>query len=199
MALLGQKRQRTGATALRRRTRAGIALAVAASLAAPAFGQAAAAQPGALEYAVKANYLYKFAPFVEWPARVFASAASPFNICVLGADPFGRALDEAVRGQRIEGRAISVRRLRSAADVDDCHVLYLGRQPPQAADQTLKALRGTPVLTVTDAGQGVQGGIVHFVLVEGRVRFSLDPNQAQANGIVLSSKLRALAAPTLAR
>jgi hypothetical protein len=78
-------------------------------------------------------------------------------------------------------------------------VLYLGRQPPQAADQTLKALRGTPVLTVTDAGQGVQGGIVHFVLVEGRVRFSLDPTQAQANGIVLSSKLRALAAPTLAR
>src|ERR1700756_4784994 len=46
-----------------------------------------------LEYAVKAAYLYKFTPFVEWPASAFAGPGSPFNVCVLGDDPFGPALD----------------------------------------------------------------------------------------------------------
>ena len=32
-----------------------------------------AAQSPNVEYAVKATYLYKFAPFVEWPAGTFAA------------------------------------------------------------------------------------------------------------------------------
>jgi len=48
-----------------------------------------------LETAVKATYLYKFAPFVTWPQR-----PGPFVICVVGRDPFGPVLDQAVAGQR---------------------------------------------------------------------------------------------------
>ena len=34
------------------------------------------AQGGSMEYAVKAAYLYKFAPFIDWPPAAFASASS---------------------------------------------------------------------------------------------------------------------------
>src|SRR5690348_2325090 len=45
------------------------------------------------EYQVKAAYLYNFGKFVTWPD---AGVASEFDVCVLGADPFGTLLDTTV-------------------------------------------------------------------------------------------------------
>jgi hypothetical protein len=149
----------------------------------------------ALEYAVKANYLYKFGPFVSWPDAAFASTASPFNVCVLGQDPFGRVLDDAVAGQAVGGHPIAVRRPASTPAAAACHIVYLGRMQGRSAADVLRALRGAPVLTVTDQRNGGSGGIIHFVLRDRRVRFAVDVRAAQANGLTLSSNLQALASP----
>ena len=61
--------------------------------------------PANLEYSVKANYLVRFAAFVEWPSRSFATNRSPVVICVVGRDPFGGALGRAARDQTAHGRA----------------------------------------------------------------------------------------------
>jgi hypothetical protein len=177
----------------RRRTLAlGVATAaVAAVWAGVASGQAASP----LEAAVKANDLYTLGPFVDWPATVFASAVSPFNVCVLGDDPCGRVLDQAVAGQAVSGHPIAVHRPATAQAAAACHVVYVGRMRGPGAADALRALRGVPVLTVTDARAGGAGGMVHFVLREGRVRFALDPRAARASGLTLSSKLQALAVP----
>ena len=83
----------------------GLRLVVAAlALAMAGAPTAAGADTNPLEYAVKAAYLYKFAPFVEWPAAAFASPSSPFQLCILGRDPFGAQLDHDVAGQRGLGR-----------------------------------------------------------------------------------------------
>ncbi len=144
-----------------------------------------------LEYAVKANYLYKFAPFIEWPPHSFPNATSTFNVCVLGEAPFGEALEEATQGQRIGEHPIAVHRLTAATSATGCHVAYIGRS--KAARDTLEALRGHPVLTVTDSDHGVRGGVVHFVLQRGRVRFSIDTGAARTQGLTISSKLLGLA------
>ena len=156
----------------------------------------ASAQDGSLEYAVKANYLYKFGPFVEWPASAFSSPASPFNVCVAGEDPFGSVLDEAVRGQAVQGHPVVVRRMPTVTAGAPCHVLYLGRSRSQTPAEALKAVHNEPVLTVTDERQGTGRGIVNFVLKDGRVRFGLDAEAAQASGLALSSKLLALSVGT---
>jgi hypothetical protein len=60
-------------------------------------------------------------------------------------------------------------------------------------------VRGGPVLTITDAAlQSGAKGVVHFVIRNGRVRFELDEAAAAQNGLVLSSKLKALAVPARA-
>jgi hypothetical protein len=158
--------------------------------------RACRAQDPSLEYAVKANFLFKFGPFVEWPPRVFASPAAAFNICVAGEDPFGPALEDAVRGQTIDGHPIAVRRLRTVSAEPECQVLYLGRSSDQRPSDILRLVRGAPVLTVTDEGVGTGGGIVHFVLRQGRVRFGVNAGSAQSSGLTLSSKLLGLAVPT---
>jgi hypothetical protein len=173
-----------------RRRAAGLAAALACAL--PA---AAQAQSGGLEYAIKANFLYKFGPFVDWPPRAFPTAASPFNVCVFGDEPFHQALDDAVRGQAVTGHPVVVRRLRVVPAEPDCQVLYVGRSKTQKPAEVLEALRHSPVLTVTDESQGVGGGLIHFVLRGGRVRFGIDADAARVSGLKISSKLMALAVP----
>jgi hypothetical protein len=110
---------------------------------------------------------------------------------VFGQDPFGRVLDQAAAGQTVNGRPVAVLRPQTATAAAGCHVLYLGRTPKPA--EVLQALRGAPVLTVTDESQGVAGGVIHFVLVNGRVRFGVDTALAREGGLVVSSKLLGLA------
>jgi hypothetical protein len=141
-----------------------------------------------LETAVKTTYLYKFAPFVEWPA---GDAAAPFAICVIGADPFGPLLDKVTAGQSVAGRPIVVRRLAAAAHDAPCQIAFLGGSKSQDVKEALRILHGAPVLTVTD--RAATPGIMDFVLVGGRVRFQVDDQAAAENGIKISSKLLSLA------
>jgi hypothetical protein len=151
----------------------------------------AARAQNALETAVKATYLYKFAAFVAWPAGPPADSTSPFAICVVGADPFGVLLDRAVAGQRVAGRAVAVLRLATAKSESSCQIAFIGGSPAQSVSDALKVLHGTPVLTVTQSGD--PPGIVDFVIADGRVRFTINDQAAGENGLTISSKLLSLA------
>src|SRR6266487_3292054 len=53
------------------------------------------------EYEVKAVWLLNFARFVEWPAAAFTNAHCPVVVGVLGKDPFGRNLEQALEGKTV--------------------------------------------------------------------------------------------------
>jgi hypothetical protein len=162
--------------------------------AAPAVGLA---REASLELAVKATYLYKFAPFVEWPAAAFESPASPMNICIVGADPFGVVLDQAVAGQRFVERPIEIHRLSTPSA--RCHIAYIGGNEAFLA-QALGAVRASPVLTVTDVAPGATlRGTINFVIVGNHVRFQIDEAGATRSGLIVSSKLLRLARSTRPR
>jgi hypothetical protein len=165
-------------------------VAALAVLAAPA---EAAADTGALEYKVKASYLYKFGEFVKWPPSAFPSPESAVNLCVAGKDPFGEILDQAVAGQQIEGRPISVRRLAVVERNSECHILYVAGSEQQSVAQALDAVRGANMLTVTESDGGQARGIVNFITQDSHVRFDIDEQAAERNGLTISSKLLQLA------
>jgi hypothetical protein len=75
-----------------------------------------------------------------------------------------------------------------------CDMVYVAGSPAQPVAAALEAVRGTPVLTVTDSERyGGPAGIVNFVVLNNRVRFEIDEDAAAANGLVVSSKLLSLA------
>jgi hypothetical protein len=154
----------------------------------------ARAQEETLEYSVKATYLYKFIPFVEWPPAAFSSVFSPIVICIVGADPFGALLERAVAGQQFGDRLVAIRRLGAVGPGSGCHILYAAGSPAQSAAEALEAVRGEPVLTVTDGSSTAEGkGVVHFVVLDNRVRFEIDDQAAAEQGLRISSKLLSLA------
>lgn len=147
-----------------------------------------------LEYAVKATYLYKLAPFVNWPPRTFTSADAPFEICVLGRDPFGGYLVKAVSGRGLGTHPFEVRRLDAAKAGADCQIVFIGSMRTEQVREALHVFDGKPVLTVTDSNDpDSAGSVIQFVIDHGHVRFEIDTGAAMHNHLVISSKLLNLA------
>jgi hypothetical protein len=146
------------------------------------------------EAAIKAAYLFKFSFFVEWPNTAFPASDTPISLCIVGKDPFGATLDDNVKGQKIGDRAIIVRRLAAVARESGCHIVYVAAGAGTSADGALAALRGSDVLTVTDAqAGGAEVGIINFVVRDSRVRFDIDDAAAASAGLTISSRLLGLA------
>ena len=147
-----------------------------------------------LEYAVKATYLYKLAPFVNWPPGTFTAADAPFDICVLGTDPFDDFLEKAVSGRKLGTHPFKVLRLDAVAPGDDCQIVFIHYPRAEQVRAAVQALDGRPVLTVTDAEDAdSSGSIVQFVIRDGHVRFEIDNAAAARNHLAISSKLLELA------
>lgn len=147
-----------------------------------------------LEYAVKATYLYKFAPFVNWPPDTFTSPDAPFGICVVGQDPFQGFLENAVAGRKLGSHPFVVHKLDRATHATECQIVFIDTTRPAEVGEALRRFDGAPVLTVTDsnAPDGA-GSIVQFVMDNGHVRFEVDNAAAARHHLVISSKLLSLA------
>lgn len=151
----------------------------------------ARAQSASSEEAVKATFLYRFASFVDWPPTTFSANDAPIRLCVAGAEPLRNAATSHASGQMINGRPIQIVRLSSALNAPQCHVLYVAGA---LSDDALSAVRQLPVLTITDAATGASDrGIIHFAIVDNRVRFHIDEAQAAESGLSISSRLLSVA------
>jgi hypothetical protein len=164
-------------------------LCAAALLCAHALG-APTAGFGPREYQIKAVFLYNFAQFVDWPQTAFADDHSPFVVAVLGDDPFGAALDETIRGERLNGRGLAVIRSNRVEDLLACHILFISRSESGRLDQVLSALKGRSILTVSDIdGFSHLGGMIQFVTENNKVRLRINNDAARSAGLKISSKL----------
>jgi hypothetical protein len=141
------------------------------------------------EYQLKAAFLYNFAQFAEWPDDAFKGPHAPIVIAVAGENPFGSALEQAVRGKQLNGHEITVRYFPGAASVEPCHVLFVS-----ASERNNTSLAGNYCLTVGDVeGFTARGGIFRFLVEDNRVRFEVNIDAAQHSRVKISSRLLKLA------
>ena len=155
------------------------------------------AQAGvSLEYAVKGTYLYKFIPFVDWPASSFPSGTSPITICIYGNDPFGRVLVKTLRSDNEGPHPTWLQNVQNPDGLAACQILYIGNDSP--VGDVLQAVAGKPILTVTETPGGPHG-VINFVLEGSHVRFDIDDAMAAKDGLTISSKLLALAHAVIPR
>lgn len=152
------------------------------------------AQDENLEAPIKATFLYRFADFVTWPDQTFATPESPLNICIVGRDPFGSVLDEVMDGQKAAGRPLVIYRVEAVTPRTGCHILYLPGSRFQSVSAALRVAGDEPVLTVTDAAMnGDSRGIIHFEVIDNRVKFHIDDAEAARRGLNISSRLLGIA------
>ena len=145
------------------------------------------------EYLIKAAFLYNFIKFVDWPSESFKNGAAPVNLCVLGDDPFGEALD-TIRNKRVKGRRLVIKRVRRVEQIEGAHLLFISTSEKGRVKQILKSLADAPVLTISEMeGFGQNGGIINFITVDNKIQFEINSEKAQQHRLKISSQLLKLA------
>jgi hypothetical protein len=163
---------------------------LAAALLQPGGTRLRAQTRGVPEYQLKAVFLFNFAQFVEWPPAAVPDSQAPLVLGILGSDPFGRILDETVRGEHLGARPFVVRRYRRVDDVEACDILFISQSEDDRLDEILTRLRERPILTVGDRdGFAARGGMIHFVTDKRRIRLRINLAAVQAAHLTISSKL----------
>jgi hypothetical protein len=143
------------------------------------------------EYQLKAVFLLRLAQFTQWPNDAFENPDSPIGICVLGENPFGEALDAAVRGETAHGRRLMAQRLRSMDQIKGCHMLFIPGAGPRQAKEIMSGVAGRSVLTVadSDALPSAYDTMVRFVTEQNKIRLRINPKAAAAARLVLDPRL----------
>ena len=156
------------------------------------------------EYTLKAVFLYNFGRYVQWPGNAPATTnlrdhpadgarpAGPFVIGILGADPFGGALDEIAAKKTIHERPIVVRRFASVEEYGEpCHILFVSRSVTRDEQAALiKKTEGKAVWLVGESpGFAERGGMANFFLDGDRVRFEINADNARRAQLRMDAKL----------
>ena len=170
------------------------ALLVALACCWPAWNAPAAQEADSLEQRVKATYLYKFAGYVEWPDVSFATRDTPVTIAVMGDDPLATELDQAVAGRTVNGRRVTVRRLKAGESLAGVHILFIARSESSRLPQLVQTAQPRSVLTVTESDGALNyGSVINFLLLDRHVRFEISLQSAEKSRLKLSSRLLAVA------
>jgi len=150
-----------------------------------------------MEYQRKAECLFKFGKFVEWPARKFTEPDSPFIIGVVGSDPFHGLLEEAAQGGHINDRAVIVRHVESMEELRKCHIIFVCRSETSRLASILSEVRWDNVLTVGETDKfTTRGGMINFVTLDNTVRFQINDAAARHAGLKIKANLQQLAVPS---
>jgi len=142
------------------------------------------------EYQVKAVFLYNFTQFVDWPQDAFESPEAPLVIGVVGGDPFGVYLSDAIISENAGTHPIIVRYFHDKDNIPDCHVLYINTKSPERVKSILHEISGRSILSVNELpGFTRWGGTVRFFNENNRIRLQVNVNAAKAARLTISSKL----------
>jgi len=133
-----------------------------------------------VEYKIKAGYLYNFTKFITWPG----DNAKTFNLCILGADPFGDLLNPIEQRSALE-RPIKLLRLERLTGNLHCHILFVSEAHDLAS---VKALT-TTLIVGEYQGFAAQGGMIGFVNKESRIKLQINLQAIKQSGLKISAKL----------
>ena len=147
-------------------------------------------EASAMEYKIKAAYIFNFAKFVEWPAEAFPTPDTPVTLCVLGRDPFGSELEKTIGNKSIEGRPLRIERIEENKPVPPCHLLFISSSERKRLPQLFQCLKNSSVLTIGETEQFTQlGGMINFIKQENTIHFEINLAAAEKAGLKISSKL----------
>jgi hypothetical protein len=162
-------------------------------LVAPA-GTGTGESPEAIEYRVKAGYLFNFAKFVTWPARTAPASDGPFWIGLLDAGEVLPIIQPVLDGKEVQGRPIRIRPVKPGTLGRDLHILLVTRRAQLTPEAVAAELGGSPTLVVGETDEfALRGGTIGFVREGDVIRFALNLERAARSGLQVSAKLASVA------
>ena len=104
---------------------------------------------------VHSMMVYNFTKYVQWPDH---SATGEFIIGVVGNTDIYNTLNGWYGGKPRGSKTYIIKKFNSAAEVTDCHVLYIDKSKSGEFDNANDKVKGKGTLIITDkSGLGEKG------------------------------------------
>lgn len=135
--------------------------------------------------------VYNFMKYIHWPPT---STTGDFVIGVVGDKEVFNTLTKWYGTKSKGSQKIKIKMFKSAAELTDCHVLYIGKSKSSTfADIKIK-IAGKSTLVVTDKmGLGKKGSGINFKTVNNKLKFELNQAAMASANLKVSSQLSGMA------
>lgn len=137
------------------------------------------------EYTRKADFIYKFSKFIQWPDKT-----DKLNLCIYGKDPFGPALDK-LNNKLSNKRIIKVVRTRSINQVKKCHIAFINNIPetPRYYKRVMRRISRGGVLTISNADKAHDYEVMIGLINNKNITFKANDSRINKSKLRISSKL----------
>ncbi len=135
--------------------------------------------------------VYNFMKYIHWPP---SATSGDFVIGVVGDKEVFNTLTKWYGAKSKGSQKIVIKQFKSASDLTDCHVLYVGRSKSSTFSEVKTALVGKSTLIVTDkTGLGKKGSGINFKIVNSKLKFELNQAAIASANLKVSSQLSGMA------
>ncbi len=150
-----------------------------------------------IPYRDKAIRLESIVRVVAWPPEMkMEDTSTPFNVTVIGKNPFGNHLQDVYRKNRILEKQVNIRYISNVKQIGNTHLLFVSASMKNELDTVLDSVRGKPILTVGDSqGFGRQGIHVNFFYEGIKLRVEINEAAARRAGLAVNWQMMKAAKP----
>jgi hypothetical protein len=148
-------------------------------------------------YEVIAGYLRALPAYVVWPTNTFATPAEPWQIGILGNDPFGDLLEKVLDNRQAARRGFQIIRGATVDDLRHCEIIFVAIKDESRLTDVLAQLGSRPVLTVGEQENFLAlGGIIQLE-VHDTIRMAINLDRARAAHLKIPTQMLELASEVI--
>ncbi len=140
---------------------------------------------------LKAIFIYNFTKNFEWPE----GKADEFNIAILGSNPtLLNFLTEMSTTKMVGSKKVVVKNINNISESSKPEILYILPDKSSVLAEAVSKYKGKGSLIITEKqGLAKVGAAINFVVAENNIKFELNKTSAGKAGLVVSSKIEAMA------
>jgi len=135
--------------------------------------------------------VFNFTKYVQWPDH---AGSGEFVIGVIGNNDIFNTLTTWYAGKPRGSKTYVIKKFNSAADITDCHVLYIDKAKSGEFDAANTKVKGKGTLVITDkSGLGEKGSGINFKTVDNKLKFELNQKAVEASNLKVAGALSSMA------
>lgn len=140
---------------------------------------------------IKSVFILNFAKNTGWPES--ATKGSDFVITVIGDKEISQELEALGKLKKINGKTLVVKSVKQLNEIEASHIIYVGSSKSNTMSSVSASQKNNPVLLISDKkGLYTQGAGICFILINGKLKFEIKPENIERRGLKVSSKLVSL-------
>jgi hypothetical protein len=136
-------------------------------------------------------FIYNFSRLIQWPA---GSSTGEFVIGVFGDNELYGSLLSFVANKKVGAQSIVVKKFEDPQSISRCQILFVGDSKISKFPDVISRIQDYNSLVITEKrGMINSGSAIDFVLVEDKLKFVMNPENAVKYNLTVSKSLEDMA------